>query len=266
MKISKIDYVDIREIWAHEATDFTAWLADNIDYINEKLEITLNVLETEKQIGSFQVDIYCEDEQGNSVIIENQLERTDHGHLGQILTYAVGIDAKSIVWISPEPRLEHIEVIEWLNEVTPIDMRWYILKLEAIKIDDSPVAPLFTIEAGPSQERKETGKVKKDVAERHHKRIQFWKGLLSVLNEKTRLYRNLSPSTDNWLSASTGIGGVYYQIVIRMDSGAIKLIINKNKEWNKRLSTTFTRKEIKSKRHSEMKLTGEGWTTTFLVE
>ena len=109
MKISKIDYVDIREIWAHEATDFTAWLADNIDYINEKLEITLNVLETEKQIGSFQVDIYCEDEQGNSVIIENQLERTDHGHLGQILTYAVGIDAKSIVWISPEPRLEHIE-------------------------------------------------------------------------------------------------------------------------------------------------------------
>ena len=76
---------------ADEAADFTTWLAANIDYINDKLGFALNVLETEKQIGSFNVDIYCEDEQGNSVIIENQLERTDHSHLGQILTYAVGV-------------------------------------------------------------------------------------------------------------------------------------------------------------------------------
>jgi len=72
-------------------------------------------------------------------------------------------------------------VIEWLNEVTPVDMRWYLIKLEAVKIDDSPVAPLFSIVAGPSQEKKATGKEKKDVAERHQKRIQFWEGLLPVL-------------------------------------------------------------------------------------
>lgn len=237
MKISRLDYVNIREIWQHEAADFTTWLANNIDCINEKLGLTLNVLETEKQIGSFNVDIYCEDEQGNSVIIENQLERTDHSHLGQILTYAVGIDAKTIIWISPEPRIEHIEVIEWLNEVTPVDMRWYILKFEAVKIDDSPVAPLFSIVAGPSQERKATGKVKKDVAERHQKRIQFWEGLLPVLNEKTNLYRNISPSTDNWLAAAVGLSGINYQIVIRMDSAAIKLVIEKSKakEMNKKV-------------------------------
>lgn len=81
-------------------------------------------------------------------------------------------------------RIEHMEVIEWLNEVTPVDMSWYLIKLEAVKIDVSPVAPLFTVVAGPSQERKETGKVKKDEAERHQKRIQFWEGLLPVLNEK----------------------------------------------------------------------------------
>jgi hypothetical protein len=149
LKISRLDYVNIREIWQQEAADFTTWLADNIDYLNDKLGFTLNVLEMEKQIGSFNVDIYCEDEQGNSVIIENQLERTDHGHLGQILTYAVGVDAKTVIWISPDPRIEHVEVIEWLNEVTPVDMRWYIIKLEAVKIDDSPVAPQYCRRAKP---------------------------------------------------------------------------------------------------------------------
>ncbi len=235
MKISRLEYINIRDIWQHEATDFTVWLADNIDYINEKLGVTLNVLETEKQVGSFNVDIYCEDEQGSSVIIENQLEKTDHSHLGQILTYAVGIDAKTIIWISPNPRVEHVEVIEWLNEVTPVDMSWYILKIEVVKIDDSPIAPLFSIVAGPSQERKATGEIKKDVAERHLKRIQFWEGLLPVLNDKTNLFKNISPSSDNWLSAGTGVGGIYYQIVIRMGDASIKLIIDKNKELNKKI-------------------------------
>lgn len=237
MIISRLDYVNIREIWQHEAADFTTWLAENIDYLNDKLGFTLNVLETEKQIGSFNVDIYCEDEQGNSVIIENQLERTDHSHLGQILTYAVGVEAKNIIWISPDPRIEHVEVIEWLNEVTPVDIRWYLIKLEAVKIDDSPVAPLFSIVAEPSQEIKATGKEKKDVAERYQKRIQFWEGLLLVLNKKTNLFRNISPSRDNWLAAGTGKSGVYYQIIIRMNSAAIQLAIDKSKagEQNKRI-------------------------------
>jgi hypothetical protein len=135
------------------------------------------------------------------------------------------------------PRIEHVEVIEWLNEVTPVDMSWYILKIEAVKIGDSPVAPLFSIVAGPSQERKATGKVKKDVAERHQKRFQFWEGLLSVLNEKTGLFRNISPSSDNWLAAGSGVSGVNYQIVIRMDSAAIKLVIEKDRtgELNKKI-------------------------------
>lgn len=229
MKISRLNYVDIGEIWQYEAADFTAWLASNIEYLNEKLGFILNVLQTEKQIGSFNVDIYCEDEQGNSVIIENQLDKTDHGHLGQILTYAVGVDAKTIIWISTAPRVEHVEVIEWLNEVTPIDMSWYMVKLEAVKIEESPVAPLFRIIAGPSQERKATGKEKKETAERHYKRIQFWEGLLPVLNKKTGLYRNINPSTDNWLSAATGVASVRYQIVIRMDNAAVKLVIEKYK-------------------------------------
>ena len=177
----------------------------------------------------------------------NQLEKTDHSHLGQILTYAVGVDAKTVIWISPEPRTEHVAVLEWLNEVTPVDMSWYILKIEAVKIGDSPVAPLFSIIAGPNQEGKAAGEVKKDSAERHQKRIPFWEGLLSVLNEKTKLFRNISPSHDNWLTATSGMSGFNYSILIRMDSAAIQLVIGKDRsgEMNKKIFDYFYERKEK---------------------
>lgn len=228
MQIEKLTYVNVRDIWRHEAKDFTQWLANNIDYLNDKLGFTVNVMETERQVGSFSVDIYGEDEQGNSVIIENQLEKTDHTHLGQILTYAVGVDAKTIIWVSPEPRTEHVEVIHWLNEVTPLDMRWYLFKLEAVKIGESAVSPLFSQIAGPSQEIKTLGSEKKVIAERHHQRVEFWANLLAVLNEKTHIFRNISPTHDNWISGSTGFSGFYHNIIIRKNSASIQLVVEKN--------------------------------------
>jgi hypothetical protein len=237
LEIRKLDYINVRGIWKDEARDFTQWLAQNIDYLNDKLGFNINVLETERQVGSFNVDIFGEDEQGNSVIIENQLEKTDHAHLGQLLTYAVGVDAKTIIWISPMPREEHIEVIEWLNEITPVDIRWYLFKLEVIKIKDSPVSPLFTKVIGPSQEIKILGKEKKETAERHLKRLEFWENLLPVINNKTNLYKNINPSKDNWLNASSGVGGVYYSIVVRMENTSVLLVIEKtgNRDFNKKI-------------------------------
>jgi RecB family endonuclease NucS len=130
--ISRLEYVELREVWRHEATDFTVWLAENIDFLNDALQVNLNVIETEKQIGSFNVDIFCEDGQGAHAIIENQLEKTDHTHLGQLLTYSVGVDAKTIIWVTSHPRQEHIRVVEWLNEITPADMGWYLVFNQAI--------------------------------------------------------------------------------------------------------------------------------------
>lgn len=228
--------MNVKDIWKDEAKDFTKWLYKNIDYLNDKIGFTINVIETEHQIGSFRVDIFGEDEQGNSVIIENQLEKTDHDHLGKLLTYSVGAAAKTIIWISPSPREEHAEVIEWLNEMTPVDMRWYLIKVEAIRIGNSPVSPLFTAVVAPSQEIKAIGSEKKELAERHIKRIEFWQGLLPVLNGKTSLYKNVSPTKDNWLNAGTGFGGVFYQIVIRMDSASILLVIERgSSETNKKV-------------------------------
>jgi hypothetical protein len=236
MEIKKTEYINVREVWINEPKHFTKWLADNIDFLNEKLDMNLNVIQTEKQIGSFNVDIFCEDEQGNSVIIENQLEKTDHTHLGQILTYAVGTAAKTVIWISPEPRVEHVEVIEWLNEITPMDNSWYLFKLEVIKLNETTVSPLFTRIAGPSQEVKNLGNEKKEVAERHHKRIKFWENILVLLNKETTLYRNVNPSMDNWLYAATGVGGINHSIIVRQNDCSLQLVIEKNNtELNKKI-------------------------------
>lgn len=228
--ISKLEYVGLREVWRHEAKDFTGWLAENIDFINEALQIDLTVLETEKQIGAFNVDIYCEDGQGASAVIENQLERTDHTHLGQLLTYAVGVDAKTIIWVSPDPRPEHVKVIEWLNETTPADVGWYIVRVQAVRIDNSPIAPLFTMAAGPDPDAKGIGTAKKDLADRHIKRLEFWSGLLDVINQKTNLFSRVNPSKDNWLAAGSGVGRVYYQLVVRMTDVSLQIVIDRDPE------------------------------------
>lgn len=146
------------------------------------------------------------------------------------MTYAVGAAAKTIIWISTEPREEHIEVFEWLNEVTPADMRWFLFKLEAIKIGESEASPLFTKVVGPSTEVKALGTEKKELADRHIKRLQFWEQLLNKLNNKTHVYKNVNPTKDNWIVGRTSISGVSFHIIIRMDSSSIQVVIDRNKE------------------------------------
>lgn len=133
----------VREAFRHEALDFTAWLAENIDVLAERIGLSpLIVEEREKQIGSFRADLICQDIHGNRVIIENQLERSDHKHLGQILVYLTNLGANTAVWITPEIRPEHEMAITALNEV---GYEIYLVKLEAIRLDFSAPAPLFTL-------------------------------------------------------------------------------------------------------------------------
>ena len=138
--IGKIERVNLRDIWKNEAYDFTNWLAENLDVLSEALGISLSLIETEKSVGTFNVDILAEDDEGNLIVIENQLEKTDHDHLGKLITYTTNIDAKKAIWITSEPRNAHITAISWLNESTPID--FYLLKLEVVKIGNSEPAPI----------------------------------------------------------------------------------------------------------------------------
>ncbi|MBL8157118.1 MAG: DUF91 domain-containing protein, partial [Anaerolineae bacterium] len=118
MNISKIKIVPVRQAFRHEARDFTAWLEQNIDALSDRLGFRLTVLEREKAVGSFSVDLLCEDENGDLVIVENQLEAADHSHLGQLLTYMINLDAKTAIWIATDAKAEHERVLDWLNETT----------------------------------------------------------------------------------------------------------------------------------------------------
>src|SRR5690242_1893696 len=120
--IGKLISVPLREVWANEAYGFSAWLAENIGLLSEAIGIQLTVQEREKAVGSFWVDIVAEDDSGSRTIIENQLEQTDHEHLGKILTYLTNLDAKTAIWVTSQQRPEHTRAIQWLNEATPEDI------------------------------------------------------------------------------------------------------------------------------------------------
>ena len=148
--IGKLEHVPLREIWRHEARDFSSLLFENCDVLSDQIGISIAPLEKEKSVGPFNVDIWAEDSNGGTVIIENQLEKTDHDHLGKLFTYMSNLDAKIGIWISSHPRNEHRTAITYLNEIAPADTAFYLVKLEAYRIGESQPAPLFTVEAGPS--------------------------------------------------------------------------------------------------------------------
>lgn len=151
--LGKLKKVDLRVIWEHEALSFTKWLAkeENLDLLSEELGITIKLLKTEANVGSFNVDILAEEEgSGRKIIIENQLEITNHDHLGKLITYASGIDAGVIIWIFKDIREEHRRAIDWLNEHTDEDIDFFAVKMEAWQIGDSLPAPKFQIISNPN--------------------------------------------------------------------------------------------------------------------
>ena len=226
--VGKIEKVPLREIWKHEAIDFTTWLQGNLDVLNNELDINLENAEREQSAGSFNVDLVAEDDNGNTVIIENQLEKSDHNHLGKIITYLTALEAKTAIWIVAEPRPEHINAINWLNEST--SGNFYIFKLEGIKIGDSEPAPLLTLITGPSEESKEVGEKKKEIAERYTLRYKFWTGLLEKAKELTKLHASISPKQYSWISTGAGKSGLSYNYGLTRNEGTAELYIDKGKD------------------------------------
>lgn len=170
----RLEKVPLRGIWPNEARDFTTWLAENLDFLGEALGLSLSLVEQEAAAGIFSADVLAEDADGNPIIIENQLERTDHDHLGKLITYLSNLDAKTAIWITSDPRPEHEAAIHWLNQTLPADVALYLVKLDAYRIGDSSSAPLLTVVAGPSPEAKQIGGQKKELAQRHVLRLEFW--------------------------------------------------------------------------------------------
>jgi len=231
--VAKLEVESLRKVFPKEASNFTTWLEENIEALSERLGMELTVVQREAVVGDFNVDLLCVDREKRRVIVENQLEKTDHDHLGKVLTYLVNLEASTAIWVTAEPRAEHLRVVEWLNDNSEQGISFYLVKVEAVRVANSPFAPLFTIAAGPDVKAKERAEGKKELVERHYKRLEFWKSLIARSKDRTRLFSNITPGYSHWISTGAGKGGVTFNYVIFSESAAVELYVDNDHEDGK---------------------------------
>ncbi|AEN05816.1 hypothetical protein Halar_2134 [halophilic archaeon DL31] len=228
-----------RELWGHEAHDFTPWLAEHIDQLGEAIGRELTVQETERSTPTgFSLDLFVEDvETGESGAVEVQLEQSDHRHLGQLLTYVTAFESEFAVWVVHGVRYEHQRAIEWVNESS--DKTAYLVNIEAVTIhhgDDhdgvtnhnAGPAPLFTLLTGPSEEARKIGEQKRQLSERDTLQLRFHEGVKDHLPDSFTLFDNVSPKSRQYISAR--INGVSYAIHITDNGGYAQLYIDVGEE------------------------------------
>lgn len=210
--LGKIESVPIREAWSNEASDFTPWLAqeDNLNTLAESLGISELVLEkTEYYVGDFKLDVLCTDGD-EKVVIENQLEKTNHDHLGKILVYAAGIGAKKVIWIAESFRQEHVATLQFLNENTTEDLNFFGVEMRVCKIGDSPLAPQFEVVVKPNGWAKavrEQAHTTANSSPTRQLQLRFWTGLSAYLSKNAPKIRPQKPHPQHWFVIAIGRSG-----------------------------------------------------------
>lgn len=228
-RIGRIETVNIKDVWRHEAHDFTRWLYDNLDILGEAIGIELTGTRREAPTGSFNLDVLAEDPNGDIVIIENQFGNSDHDHLGKVLTYLASFDAAAAVWIVEHARAEHVAAINWLNE-SAASAEFFLVQIEVIRIDNSPPAPRFTTIVQPSEEMRQVGVEKRELADRQVERHAFWTELLKVAPQRHSLHAGVSPNTTPYLVSSSGVSGITFVYAVFEHAMRIELYIAKGDE------------------------------------
>ena len=248
MGIGKLKEVDIRELWKHEQYDFSEWLSkkENIENLNEILGLTLIDISKETYVGSYRCDLFAKDETtGIKVIIENQLEISNHDHLGKIITYASGLDAKVVVWIVKEAREEHRSAIEWLNNNTNSNVNFFLIEIHAYRIGESDPAPMFQVVEQPNDFIKNNKSTNRDESmnRSQSQRIEFWNQFNNVVIERGKPFNIRKATTDHWYNVAIGTSEAHIDItLVNKDSLiGVELYITDNKELFDKL---FEKKDI----------------------
>lgn len=214
--LGRLERVDLRKGWEHEAQEFTPSLSqdENLAELGRAIGLELELVGQEQNVGPYRADILCKDTLTQSfVLIENQLEKTNHAHLGQILTYAAGLSAKTVVWVAQRFTEEHRAVLDWLNEITEEDYGFFALEIELWRIGNSPPAPKFNVVSKPNDWRRAVGESARgsgEMPERKKLYLRYWTEFRDFLLQRpgTRL-RPQKPSTDHWTSYAIGRSGFW---------------------------------------------------------
>ena len=210
MEIGKLKKVEIRKLWKGEASDFTPWLAkeENIELLSEEIGIELEVISEEKSVGSFRADILCKSIiDNNYVLVENQLEKTDHNHLGQLMTYAAGLEAVTIIWIAKKFTEEHRAALDWLNKITDEEIRFFGIEVEAYQIGDSVPAPMFQIVSKPNDWTKaihHSSKRQRLLTETQIINLEYWTAMKEYFETQGTKIKSQKPSPDHWTNYAIG--------------------------------------------------------------
>jgi hypothetical protein len=209
--LGRLSVVKPRDVWKHEALDFTPWLLQNADVLSELLGMDLVLEAAEHPVGGFSLDLIGRDETtGQRVIVENQLEESDHGHLGQILTYAAGTDPTTIVWVTTGFRPEHRLALDWLNERTNEETRFFGVEIEVVRIGDSTPAPAFKLVAQPNDWGKQVKAAAQSVGmtERNQLYWDFWSKFSERLRATHPTWTRGTSTKSSWFSMSAGVSNV----------------------------------------------------------
>ena len=223
--LGRLKEVDIRELWAHEQYNFSNWLAKekNIELLNETVGLTLTDIDKEVYVGSYRCDLVAVDETTDvKIIIENQLDSTDHDHLGKIITYASGLDANVIIWIVKEAREEHKSAIEWLNNNMAKEISFFLLESKAYRIGDSLPAPMFKVVEKPNDFIKSNKSVKDgDLSKTQAERLNFWTEFNRVVTENGKPFNVRKATTDHWYEVAIGTSDAHISITLVNKDGTI---------------------------------------------
>jgi hypothetical protein len=241
MKLGKLKRIDLRSVWANEAADFTNWLAreENLALLSDKIGIGIKLVKTEAGVGPFSADILAEEENTNrKIIIENQLEATDHDHLGKLLTYASGHDAAYVIWIVGEVREEHKKAIDWLNEKTEEDLSFFLVQAEVLQIEDSICAPDFDVVSQPNDWAKAMRRTASgELSETKLLQLEYWDKFKAYAQAKGTKLRLRKTFPQHWYDVSIGSSACHIALIMNTRDALIEcgIWIGDSKETYKQL-------------------------------
>lgn len=232
------EITDLRSIWPHEALNFTPWVAENVDLLADAVGLDITVDETESSVGDFNVDIYAsETGTDRKIIIENQLEDTDHDHLGKLITYASGKGADVLIWVVKHAREEHKAAVEWLNNHTDDKIGFFLCEIKLFQIGDSQIAPSFTVVERPNDWTKEIRK-KASANPTQQQRLEYWQAFNDYAFSDanfSRIFNKRKPTTDHWMDFSIGSSACHIAVSQKRKAVDVELYINDDKELFKSL-------------------------------